>query len=196
MSPRTSVADIADRYRRRADRFDATVAAVPADRWASPSPCAEWTARDVVGHVLEMHAAMLRPLGRGLSTAPALDDDPLGAFRSARADIEGALGDPAVASSECDTPMGRMTLAEHVDGVASEDLVIHGWDLARAAGLDDTMDPVELERMWPAVQSIPDEMRIPGHFGPGIVVFGPAVDVPDDAPLQHRVLALTGRDPR
>ncbi len=91
--------------------------------------------------------------------------------------------------------MGRMTVAEHVDGVVSTDLVLHGWDLARAAGLDDAIDPDELDRLWPGIEQIPDEMRIPDHFGPGVVVIGPEVDVPADAPLQDRLLGKLGRDP-
>jgi hypothetical protein len=85
--------------------------------------------------------------------------------------------------------------AAMVDGVVSSDLVLHRWDLARATGQDDTIDPAELERMWPELQQIPDVMRVPGAFGPGIVVFGPAVEVPPDAPLQDRALGLLGRDP-
>ncbi len=55
---------IAERYRRRADAFEATVSAVREEGWDSPSPCAEWDARDVVRHVVDMHSAMLRPFGR------------------------------------------------------------------------------------------------------------------------------------
>ena len=91
--------------------------------------------------------------------------------------------------------MGRMSIAEHIDGVVSADLVLHRWDLARAAGLDDTIDPDEVARMWPGIEQIPDEMRIPDHFGPGVVVFGPEVPVPADAPLQDRLLGKIGRDP-
>ena len=40
-----------------------------------------------------------------------------------------------------------------------------------------------------------DKMRTPGAFGPGIVVFGPEVPVPADAPLQDRLLGFIGRDP-
>ena len=168
---------------------------MPPERWSDPSPCTEWTARDVVGHIIDMHGVMMRPAGRSLSPAPSLDDDALGAFRTARADVEALLDDPAVATTESDTPMGRMTLEQHIDGVVSEDLVLHRWDLARATGQDDTFDPVELARLWPAVQQIPPEMRIPGHFGPGIVVFGPEVEVAEDAPVQDRLLGLLGRDP-
>ena len=91
--------------------------------------------------------------------------------------------------------MGRTTVEQHIDGVASEDLVIHGWDLARATGQDDTIDPAEVERAWPIAQAMPEKMRIPGAYGPGIVVFGPEVKVPEDAPLQDRLLGLLGRDP-
>jgi uncharacterized protein (TIGR03086 family) len=187
---------ILDRYRRRADTFDRMVAAVQPEQWANPSPCAEWDARGVVGHIVDMHGVMLRPVGRDVSAAPSLTDDPLGAFRSARADVEAVLADREIATTEVDTPMGRTTVEQHIDQVVSQDMVIHGWDLARAAGQDDTIDPAELERMWPSVQQIPPEMRIPGAFGPGIVVFGPEVPVPVDASLQDRVLGLLGRDPR
>jgi uncharacterized protein (TIGR03086 family) len=189
------VSEIADRYRTRADAFQSKVAAARPDRWDDRSPCADWTARDVVGHIIDMHGVMLRPLGRGLSPAPALADDPLGAFTAARADVEALLADPEVAATEVDTPMGRSTVEQHVDQVVSTDLVIHGWDLARATGQDDTIDPAEVDRMWPGVQHIPEEMRIPGAFGPGVVVFGPEVKVPEDASRQDRLLGLLGRDP-
>ena len=64
--------EIADRYRRRADAFQRKVAAVTPEQWSNQSPCEDWTARDVVGHVLDMHGAMLPPLGRRLSPAPSL----------------------------------------------------------------------------------------------------------------------------
>ena len=70
--------EIADRYRRRADRFEALVTGVDAEQWGDPSPCAEWDARGVVGHIVDMHEVMLRPLDRTLSPAPSLDEDPLG----------------------------------------------------------------------------------------------------------------------
>ncbi|WP_248962442.1 TIGR03086 family metal-binding protein [Sphaerisporangium perillae] len=187
--------EIAARYRVRADIFAAKVAAVGPGQWSNPSPCDEWTARDVVGHIVDMHAAMLSPLGKSLSPAPTVEEDPLDAFVSARADVEAVLADPATAASEVATPAGRLTVEQHIDQVVSADLVLHGWDLARATGQDDAIAPHEIEAMWPGVQRLPEEMRIPGAFGPGIVVFGPEVKVSEDAPLQHRVLGLLGRDP-
>ncbi|MEU1729996.1 TIGR03086 family metal-binding protein [Streptosporangium sp. NPDC020145] len=189
------MSDIATRYRTRADIFAAKIAAVEPGRWSDPSPCEEWTARDVVGHIIDMHAVMLRPLGRSLSPAPSVAQDPLAAFTAARADVEALLDDPATAERKVETPTGNVSVEQHIDQVVSADMVLHGWDLSRATGQDDTIDPAEVEAMWPHVQYIPDEMRIPGAFGPGVVVLGPEVGVPDDAPLQHRLLGLFGRDP-
>ncbi|MCB5165214.1 TIGR03086 family protein [Streptomyces bambusae] len=187
---------IAERYRRHADAFESKVAAVtdPAV-WDRPSPCAEWTAGDVVGHIVDMHGVMLRPFGRPLTPG----GDPLTAFRFARAAVEEVLRDPALAGTTVETPMGKVTAAQHIDQVVSEDMVLHGWDLARATGQDDTMDPADVDRIHAATAAIPAEdmalLRTPDAFGPGVVVFGPEVSVPHDAPLQDRLLGLIGRDP-
>ena len=200
MNDRAGMNDIADRYRRRADIFDRKVAAVRPEQWSNPSPCEEWDARGVVGHIVDMHGAMLRPVNRELSPAPSLQEDPLGAFRAARADVQAILDDPVLAATVASTPSGPMTPADHVDRVVSTDLVLHGWDLDRATGQDDTMDPEEVERIWAANSAIPPDLmeryRTPGAFGPGITVFGPEVKVPEDAPLQDRLLGMIGRDPR
>ncbi|ONI86562.1 TIGR03086 family protein [Actinosynnema sp. ALI-1.44] len=188
---------IADRYRRHADSFERTVAAARPDQWNDPSPCAKWTARDVVDHVIMMHGAMLTPLDRTLTPPPA---DALGAFRAARADVTALLDDPEAAATECRTPTGTMTAAQHVDQVLTDDLILHGWDLAMALGRDATMDQAEVERLWAANTAVPAEtmaqFRTPGAFGPGIEVFGPEVPVDASASLQDRLLGFIGRDPR
>jgi uncharacterized protein (TIGR03086 family) len=61
-------------------------------------------------------------------------------------------------------------------------------DLARALGVDATLPPDLVEGLWEEVSPNAEEWRSLG-------VFGPAVVVPDDAPLQDRLLGLTGRDP-
>ena len=195
-APRQAATDeVAARYRRRADAFEATVAAVPDADWSRPSPCADWDARDVVRHIVDMHAVMLHPYGRSPRPAPSVDEDPLGALRAARADVQAVLDDPVLADQQTQSPAGPVRGADMVDQVVSSDLVLHRWDLARATGQDDTIDAGELERMWPGLEQIPDVMRVPGAFGPGVVVFGPVVEVPPDAPLQDRALGLLGRDP-
>jgi len=88
---------------------------------------------------------------------------------------------------------------QHIDEVVSDDLVLHGWDLARATGQDATMNPDDVTRLWAMTAVIPAELmqkyRTPGAFGPGVEVYGPEVEVSRDAPLQDRLLGLIGRDP-
>jgi uncharacterized protein (TIGR03086 family) len=193
------MSELAERYRRRADAFGAKVAAVAPEQWANRSPCEKWSARDVVDHIVSMHGVMLRPVNKALPKAPTVAEDPLGAFQAARASVEAVLDDPELAGADCDTPAGRMTVADQINQVISDDLVLHGWDLARATGQDEAMDPEDVERLWANSTAIPAEMiekyRTPGAFGPGIEVFGPEVKVAEDAPLLDRLLGFIGRDP-
>lgn len=181
--------EIADRYRTLADAFQAKIANVEADAWSNPSPCEEWDARGVVNHVVGVQGLPLGPLDRQLSSAPSVADDPLGAFTAARADVEAVLDDPALAGHEYDGLLGRTSVAATIDQFICFDLVVHGWDLARATGQDETIEPVEVERIWAMAQGLGDNLRRSG-------VCGPEVTVAADAPLQDRLLGLLGRDPR
>lgn len=177
------MSDIASTYRRRADAFEALIKATPADRWSSPSPCAGWSARDVVAHVVDFAAKVLRETA-GVSDPPEFDDfdDPEAAFRSTRAAVQRVLDDADT------TPK----VAGYLEGSLSFDLPQHGWDLAVATGQDPTMDSAEVEYLWTslsAAQGVWDWQRSMGWYGP-------PVPVPDDAPLQDRVLGRLGRDPR
>jgi uncharacterized protein (TIGR03086 family) len=179
------MSEIADRYRTRADAFEAKVAAVAPDAWSNRSPCDEWDARQLVRHVIDVHGMMLTPLGRTLSEGP---DDPLGAFKAARADVQAVLDDPALAGAEYDGQFGKSKVEDTIDRFMGFDLVVHGWDLARATGQDETIDPVEVDRAWEAAQGFGENMR---KYG----VTGPEVEVPDDASKQDRLLGLLGRQP-
>lgn len=180
----------ADRYRRLADAFEAKVAAVAPEHWGNPSPCSEWTARDVVRHIVDVHGMMLRPTGRQLSPAPTVDDDPLAAFRAARADLEAVLDDPDVAGTEYDGVFGRTKVADTIDRFMCFDLVVHGWDLARATGQDETIPEDEVDRALAFI----DQLGTATMQANGVT--GPEVPVPPDAPKQDRMLGLLGRDPR
>ncbi len=188
--------EIVERYGRRADAFEAKVAAVRVDQWDNASPCEKWSAGDVVDHLIAMHGYMLRPLGR---QAPEPTGDRLADFRAARQAVQDLLDDPEVADQAVETPTGSMTFAQQVDGVVSDDLVLHGWDLARATGQDEAMHPEDVERLWASTSAIPAELmeqyRTPDAFGPGVEVFGPEVDVAEDASLQDRLLGMIGRQP-
>jgi uncharacterized protein (TIGR03086 family) len=181
------MSDIADRYDRLAADFASTVAAVPDDRWDAPSPCEGWTARDVVAHMVDNHRLFEGFVGRDLGEAPSADDDPAGAFAAARMVVSGHLHDPITAeASFVGEVFGPMTFAEGIDRFVAFDLLIHRWDLARAAGLEVALPAGEVARAWEAVDAMGDALRGPGAFGPE----APAPDGADD---QTRLLAFLGR---
>ena len=100
------------------------------------------------------------------------------------------LDDPALADTEYDGQFGRTTRSsDTIDQFMGFDLVVHGWDLARATGQDETIDPAEVERTWEAV--VGSSARTMREYG----VTGPEVDVPPDASKQDRLLGLLGRQP-
>ena len=179
---------IADRYRRLATRFADMVDRVPAERWSAPSPCDGWTTRDLVSHVVDVHGMMLKPLQRQLSDAPSADDDPGAAIKSAIGDVQAVLDDPQLAGTEYDGFFGPTHVEDTIDRFMCFDLVVHGWDLAKSAGLPYDIPDDEIDRVNDDVEQLGDAMRSPN-------VVGPAVDPPENASDQDRLLALLGRDP-
>lgn len=178
--------DIAARYARTSEAFADTVAAVPTDRWDASTPCDDWTAIDLVGHVVDSHGQFLGFVDRALDPMPPVGKDPVAAFAVARTQVLADLQDPGRAGETYDGYFGTRTFAWAVDRFLSFDLVVHRWDLARATGLDEAIPPDEHARIEAAVAAWGDTARAPG-------VFGPEVEAPPDADPRTRVLALLGR---
>jgi uncharacterized protein (TIGR03086 family) len=182
------MSEISERYARLADAFANKIAAVPDDRWDSQSPCPDWQARDVVGHVVTTQGMFLGFVGQELGDIPSADDDPLGAWNAARARVQANLDDPERAKAEFQGLSGRSTFEAAVDKFLCSDLVVHGWDLARAAGLEDRMEGDDIGRVRRYMESMGDGLRSPGAFGP-------EVEAPPGADDQGRLLAFLGRQP-
>lgn len=178
--------DTSARYARLAGAFAEKIAAVPDDAWGNPSPCEDWTARDVVTHVVQTQGMFLGFIGQELGDIPSPEEDPTGAWKAASAKVQGNLDDPAEATKEFDGFAGKSTFEQGVDKFLCTDLVVHGWDLARAAGLDDRMEPEDIPAVRKTAESFGDAMRGPGAFGP-------ALDPPAGADDQAELLAFLGR---
>jgi uncharacterized protein (TIGR03086 family) len=180
------MSETSKRYRRLAGAMTDRIAAVREDQWGSPTPCEEWSARDLVGHLVDTTGMFLGFIGRELPSGPSVDDDPLGAFTSARDAMQAALDDPATAAQEYDGLFGTTTLAAGVDGFLAADLVVHAWDLARATGQDERLDPDEVARVHAELAPMDDKMRVPGAFAP-------KVEPPPGVDAQTRLLCFLGR---
>jgi uncharacterized protein (TIGR03086 family) len=180
------MSEVADRYRRLSTDFAAKVAAVPPDAWADPTPCPDWTARDLVGHVVQTQGMFLGFVGREMPPIPSVDDDPLAAFNAARDVVQADLDDPERATAEFDGFFGRTTFEESVGRFLCFDFVVHGWDLARATVQHERIDPDDVRAIFEAARQFGDAMRGPGAFGPEL-------DAPEGADEQTRLLAFLGR---
>jgi len=181
--------ETADRYRGLSRRFADLVAAVPADKWDASSPCDEWTALGVVQHVLDVHGMFEKLAGRALDVPTAGPSTAGAAFAQVQKVVQADLDDPERAATAWDGYFGTTNFAESVDRFVCFDLVVHGWDRARAAGLDDTIDPLDVERVQAMVDRMGDTMRANG------VIKQPVEPAPD-ASAQDRLLCALGRDPR
>lgn len=181
---------VADAHRRVADEFTVTAAAVPRAAWGDPAPPEGWAARDVVGHLVEWFPGFLvSSTGIELPPGPSVDEDPAGAWRVQRDAVQELLDDPTVAGVEYDFPhMGTMTLGDVVERIYVGDVFLHRWDLGVATGQEVVLDEATCEAMLSGMVPMEGALRSSGHYGPRF-------DVPDDAPVQDRLLAFIGRDP-
>lgn len=180
------MSEISGRYAQLSAAFADAVAKVPGDRWENQSPCEEWTARDVVRHVVDTQGYFLGLVGRGLGEIPSVDDDPAVAWDAARAVVQADLDDPERAGAEFDGFFGRTRFDAGVDMFLTFDLVVHRWDLARATGGDDLIAPSGREIVWERVAKFGDNIRRED-------VCGEEVTPPEGADEQTRLLAKLGR---
>jgi len=178
--------DVAEQYRRLSTRMTELIAAVPDDAWSRTSPCEGWTARDLVGHLIDVHGRFQSLVGRELVDHPPVEDDPLGAWEPVRDQMQADLEDPARRDQEYEGRLGRSTFGKSVDGFIRFDLVVHAWDLARATGQDDTIDPADVQWVSAMVERMGDVMRS------NKVIAAPLEPAPD-ASEQDRMLAALGR---
>jgi uncharacterized protein (TIGR03086 family) len=175
-----------------ARRLAALVERVPDGALDHPTPCTEYTVGDLVEHAGGLALAFA-----GAATKHPLDGAARGDARRLPPDWRTRIPSDLLAMAEAwqdpdawtgMTAAGGVDLPGEVAGVvALDELVIHGWDLAKATGQPAGYDGPGLE----AVHALVEQFRAAGVEG----IFGPPVDVPEDAPLHHRTLALTGRDP-
>lgn len=173
-------------YETAADGF-AAVLAQCTDRLDGASPCAEWTGQDVVDHVLGGTKHFTAAFG---GDAAVLDDDAdlPSRYATLRAAFVEACRKPGALDTMVPSPIGGELPGSVMLGIYTTDTLIHTWDLARAVGVDVELDHDLLERSWQGMIPIESAVRVPG-------VFGPAVDVPEEAPFQDRAMAFFGRQP-
>ncbi|MDL4813403.1 TIGR03086 family metal-binding protein [Actinomadura opuntiae] len=182
-----------------ARRLAALLAGVRDDRLDAPTPCADTTIATLVDHVdglsLAFTQAAAKEVPEGGTQAPAPDGSAL--TPDWRDRVPGRLDALAAAWREPSawegmTEAGGVQMPAEVMGrVALNELVVHGWDIARASGQPYACGDGEVEQCLMFVGQAVEQSG--GKGTPGL--FDAPVPVPDDAPPLDRLIALTGRDP-
>ncbi|MCI3277161.1 TIGR03086 family metal-binding protein [Streptomyces cylindrosporus] len=164
---------------------------------ADATPCPDWAVRNMLGHVLGLSVAFRDAARKELG--PTTDTDPgdltpdIGSDWRAELpkvldELADAWRDPAAWTGM--TRAGGIDLpGEVAAAVAVDELVVHGWDLARATGRPYTPDPAALQLSHDFLFTAAND---PSRGGG---IFGPVVPVPAGAPLLDRAVGLSGRDP-
>lgn len=173
------------------------VAGTGDEQWTGPTPCTEWTVRQLVNHMAvgnRLFAGVLagdqRPLAEicGSATEDQLGADPHGTFRASADAVLTAFRQPGVLEKMVTVPFGTVpgTVALHL---RTTEMLVHGWDLARATGqaprFPDEVVSQELAFTRDALAGV----------DPARNVFGTPQPVADDAPVLDRLAALLGRTP-
>ncbi|MEU1502366.1 TIGR03086 family metal-binding protein [Streptomyces sp. NPDC005732] len=161
------------------------------------TPCPAYAVRHLLGHLgglaVAFRDAGRKDLGARTDTSPdsavpEIAPDWRASLPKALDELVEVWRDPAAWTGQ--TRAGGVTLPGAVAGaVAADELVVHGWDLARATGQEYEPDAAALHASYGFLAAAAQD---PGRGGG---VFGPVVRTPDDAPLLDRVIALSGRDP-
>ena len=188
------MADLVALFGKAVGEFGRRIEAVRDDQWTAPTPDTEWDVRALVNHIV-VEGLWAPPLLEGMTIADVgdrfdgdqLGDDPLAAWQRASAGAVEAVGQDGVLDRIVHVSFGDIPGREYVSQLTCDHL-IHGWDLARAVGADERLDPEVVDFAYDFLLPQVDGWESAG-------VFGPRVDVPPDADRQSQLLALTGRQP-
>lgn len=182
-------------FARAADHFGRLLHQVPADAWGRPTPCSLWDVRALTRHVVE-EVLWIPELFAGHSleevgdrfAGDILGEDPVNAWDRAVTPAVATVTAPGAMDRICALSMGPTPGDEYARQLGT-DLVVHAWDLARATGLDETLDAdlvaaaLAYSEPWvPMLANLPD-------------YFAPPIEPESGADDQTRLLNRLGRRP-
>ena len=167
-------------WQQAAEAFDQRQQSITEEQWTASTPCDEWSVKDLVDHAVEIQkqlgAAVIGAELDGSADWPAT----YAAMRTAL-EIEGAL------DGTTDHPAAGTVQRTFLFGIATTDLLVHAWDLARAIGVDETLPDEAVAACHRRLQQTPaEDIRAPGRFDDPI-------DSAFDTDPQTQFIQFTGR---
>jgi uncharacterized protein (TIGR03086 family) len=188
-------ADLVDLHGRCGQRFAALVAGVRPEQWHDDTPCSEWDVRALVHHLL-YEQVWVPPVFEGLTMEQVgnrfegdlMGDDSStwpGLLASSVEEAHAVVAQPGALERTVHLSFGDASGHEYVMQLTA-DLAVHSWDLARATGQRDTLDPDAVALLLPWTDATIDLWAEMG-------LFGPRIDTGSDASDDIRLLGLVGR---
>jgi uncharacterized protein (TIGR03086 family) len=165
---------------------------VRADQWHAPTPNTEWDVKQVANHIIGENL-WAGELFHGMTIAEVGDKfngdvagpDPAASYRESVRVATAAVTAPGAMEAVCHLSFGDFSGADYAAQLFL-DLLIHGWDIAKATEQDTRLPPDLVEACIPIAQEITAMARSSG-------VYGNDLPVSPDADQQTRLLALVGR---
>ena len=186
--------DVEELHRRTVEIWTERLRAVEADTWDRPTPCTEWSVRDLVNHVVGedawtvplMNGRTIEDVGDSLA-GDLLGDDPVGAGTRCAAEAVSSVAQRLPAGEPVHLSYGEESGEEYVRQLATDHLV-HAWDLAAATGGDRALDPEVVAEVATWFAEREQLYRAGGAIGA-------RVDADASGDPQSELLAAAGRDP-
>jgi uncharacterized protein (TIGR03086 family) len=176
------------------DLFGERVHAVRPDQWDAPTPCTDWSVRDLVNH-LTAEQLWVAPLVRERRTVEqigdafdgdVLGDDPVAVWDRAAAEARETFLEKGALDRTVRLSYGPTQATAYCSQMVS-DLVIHAWDLSRAIGADERLPRDLVDFAAQEVAPYADSLA-------GSGLFAPRLKTPPDADEQTKLLAMVGRE--
>ena len=186
--------DVAELHRRASHWFGTLVHQIGIDQWHLPTPCADWDVRALVNHVTG--EALWTPPLMARQTIEDVGDrfdgdvlgaDPTAAYDESAGAASEAFHAPGAMEAPCAVSYGPVP-GEVYLGHRFVDVVVHGWDVAKATGQDTTLDPELVEACWTVIEPQKDLLLGSGAFGTNH-------EPEPGADRQTALLELLGRTP-
>jgi uncharacterized protein (TIGR03086 family) len=177
--------------------FLALLDTVDDSKWGTATACEGWDVTALVDHMIggaQMSSAVLvggtkeEAIAAGAQLPSTIAERRVAVKTACAAHIE-AFRKPGALETIVHHPAMDMPGAQLLN-FRIGDYLMHSWDLAHGLGQDVTLDPAGVEYVWESLQPMAPMIGHVGVFGSG-----PSGTVPETAPLQTRLLDLTGRRP-
>jgi uncharacterized protein (TIGR03086 family) len=188
------ITDLPEAHARALAETRRVVAGVGPDQWNQPTPCEDWDLHSLVNHLVAGNF-WVAPLlgGQTIEDVGArydgdiLGSDPVAAYDRSASEARVAGLAPGAMSAPCAVSYGPVPGEVYV-GHRVLDVVIHGWDIAKASGQDTALDPELVDQCWEIIEPQMAMLEASG-------MFGNRLDADAGASGEARLLATLGRRP-